>query len=53
MSASNDLDSSVMVSSIQEFHNPNYFGATMKMNAEAIDYVRVSLFVFTTRIVAM
>jgi len=39
MAASNDLDSSVMISSVQEFRNPNRRGATMRMNSDAVKFV--------------
>ena len=41
ISASDDLDSSVMISSVREIHNPNRRGATMRMNTEAIDFVSI------------
>ena len=39
MTASNDLNSSVMISSVKEFHNPNRRGATMKMNIDGVNFV--------------
>ena len=39
MTASNDLNSSVMISSVKEFHNPNRRGATMKMNTDGVNFV--------------
>ena len=39
MTASNDLDSSVMIASVKEFHNPNRRGATMRMNTEGVNFV--------------
>lgn len=39
LTASNNLDSSVMIASVQEFHNPNRRGATMRMNTDGLNYV--------------
>ena len=39
MAASNDLDSSVMISSIRLIRNPNRRGATMRMNSDAVEFV--------------
>ena len=41
ITASNDLDSSVMIASVREFHNPNRRGATMRMNTEGVDFVSI------------
>ena len=41
ITASNDLDSSVMISSVREFHNPNRRGATLKMNTEGVQFVSI------------
>ena len=39
ITASNDLDSSVMITSVRQFHNPNRRGATMRMNTEGLHFV--------------
>lgn len=39
LTSSNDMDSSVMISSVREFHNPNRRGATMRMNTEGLNFV--------------
>ena len=39
MAASNDLDNSVMISSVREIRNPNRRGATMRMNSAAVKFV--------------
>ena len=39
ITVSNDLDSSVMIASVRQFHNPNRGGATMRMNTEGVDFV--------------
>ena len=43
ITASNDLDSSVMITSIRQFRNPNRCGATMRMNNDAVEFVSNSL----------
>ena len=39
ITASNDLDSSVMIASVRQFQNPNRRGATMRMNTEGLHFV--------------
>ena len=39
MIASNNLDSSVMITSVRQFRNPNRRGATMRMNSDAVEFV--------------
>lgn len=39
ISASNDLDSSVMITSVKVLQNPNRRGATMRMNSEGVNFV--------------
>ena len=43
ITASNDLDSSVMITSVRQFRNPNRRGATMRMNSDAVEFVSNSL----------
>ena len=37
--ASDNLDSSVMITSVRQFRNPNRRGATMRMNCDALEFV--------------
>ena len=39
MTASNNLDSSVMITSVRELRNPNRCGAAMRMNSDAVEFV--------------
>ena len=39
MTASNNSDSSVMITSVREFRNPSRHGATMRMNSDALEFV--------------
>ena len=39
MIASNNLDSSVMITSVRELRNPNRRGAAMRMNSDAVEFV--------------
>ena len=39
MTASNNLDSSVMITSVREFRNPNRRGAAIRMNSDALEFV--------------
>jgi len=38
-SATNDIDSSVMIDDVKEFHSPNFHGAIVKMNHDGVDMV--------------
>ena len=42
--ASNSLDSSVMITRVRQFRNPNRRGAAMRMNSDAVEFV--SCFVY-------
>ena len=39
MATSNNLDSSVIITNVREFHNPNRCGAAMTMNSDAVEFV--------------
>ena len=39
MTASNNLDSSVMIGSVREFRNPSRLGAAIRMNSDAVEFV--------------
>ena len=46
MTASSDLDSSVMIASVKEFYNPHRRGATMRMNSEGVNFVSNSCLLY-------
>ena len=39
VSATNDIDSSVMIDDVEEFHSSHFHGAVVKMNHDGVDMV--------------
>ena len=52
MTASNSMDSSVMITTVRQFRNPNRRGATMRMNSDAVEFVSNFVYTYNTVMLA-